>query len=149
MSRLVRLARLRGDRRGSAAVEFALLAPVFFAVLLGVVQAGWGFQNYSAMRQLSADTARYMIVNTAVSNTDIGTTFTAAASQAPYMLSEFDRGGHRRASAAVYRCQGKDDHGHGEGHQPVQLDGGDRPGDDLRAAGLRMRSVLNKILITN
>lgn len=85
---LVRLARLRGDPRGSAAVEFALLAPVFFAVLLGVVQAGWGFQNYTAMRQLSADTARYMIVNTAVSNTEIGTTFTAAASQAPYMLSE-------------------------------------------------------------
>jgi Flp pilus assembly protein TadG len=82
-----RINRIRTDRSGSATIEFALLAPVFFAALLGVVQAGWGFQNYTAMRQLSADVARYMIVNTAVSNTDVGTTFTTAASSAPYLLS--------------------------------------------------------------
>jgi Flp pilus assembly protein TadG len=81
------LSHLRSNSDGTTAVEFALLAPVFFAALLGVVQAGWGFQNYSAMRQLSADTARYMIVNTTVDNSTVGTTFTTAAASAPYVLS--------------------------------------------------------------
>jgi len=32
--------RLRADERGTAAVEFALISPIFFALLLGVVDVG-------------------------------------------------------------------------------------------------------------
>jgi len=56
------LRRLFGDRKGVALVEFALLAPVFMALFIGVVQVGIYMQNYSAIRSLASDAARDIAV---------------------------------------------------------------------------------------
>lgn len=51
------------DRQGSVAIEFAILGPTLLAMLLGVVQFGIGMQNYSALRSVSAEVARYAAIN--------------------------------------------------------------------------------------
>ena len=54
---------LRSDRTASAAVEFALIGPAFITMFFGVLQFGIGMQNYNALRSISADAARYAVVN--------------------------------------------------------------------------------------
>lgn len=56
------LSRLRGDRQGSTIVEFAILGPTVIALMLGVLQIGLGMQALNAMRSISAETARYAVV---------------------------------------------------------------------------------------
>lgn len=56
------LRRLRGDRRGVAAIEFGLLGTFMVALLLGVVQIGLSMQRYNALRSVADDTARYTMV---------------------------------------------------------------------------------------
>ena len=51
------------DQTASAAVEFALIGPLFLTMFMGVMQIGIGMQNYNALRSISADTARYAVVN--------------------------------------------------------------------------------------
>lgn len=55
-------ARLRSDQRGSVLVEFALLAPVFLTLLLGVLQVGLQVQNSNAVRNVASDGARFAVV---------------------------------------------------------------------------------------
>lgn len=51
--------RLRADaNKGSAAVEFAMIAPVFFVLLMGTVEAGTMFFAQSALQNALNDTAR-------------------------------------------------------------------------------------------
>jgi Flp pilus assembly protein TadG len=101
------LSALRRDTTGGPAIEFALLAPVFIAGLIGVVQAGWGYQNYSAMRQLSADAARYTMINygagNRIDNATLGTYFTGKASASPYLL---EAGSVTVTDAATQRYSG-------------------------------------------
>lgn len=59
---------LRSDQDGSAAVEFALVGPAFLAMFMGVMQVGIGMQNYNALRSVSAEAARYAVVNYQRSN---------------------------------------------------------------------------------
>lgn len=61
MKKLV--ARLLPDQTASAAVEFALIGPIFLGMFLGVMQVGIGMQNYNALRSISADTARWAVTN--------------------------------------------------------------------------------------
>jgi Flp pilus assembly protein TadG len=86
--------RLGASSGGSTSVEFALLAPAFIAMLLGVLQVGIGMQNYNALRGLSADVARYAMVKQAAGNpqtNDQLQTYTAqAGSAAPYLLQTDD-----------------------------------------------------------
>ena len=56
------LRRLLRDTRASALVEFAMLAPVFIMLLIGMLQIGLQIQNYNAVRNLAADGARYAVV---------------------------------------------------------------------------------------
>lgn len=56
------LDRIGSDRRGSVLVEFALLAPVIIALLIGVVQVGLHVQNSNAVRNLASDGARMATV---------------------------------------------------------------------------------------
>ena len=58
-----KLASLRVDQTASAAVEFALIGPIFLGMFLGVMQVGIGMQNYNALRSISADTARWAVTN--------------------------------------------------------------------------------------
>lgn len=62
LPRLNQPVRLRHDERGSVLIEFALLAPVFLTLLIGVVQVGLHMQNATAVRNLAADGARFAVV---------------------------------------------------------------------------------------
>jgi hypothetical protein len=48
--------------RGQSAVEFALVAPIFFALLFGVIAAGWLFFQSSAVNDAAQGGAREAIV---------------------------------------------------------------------------------------
>jgi Flp pilus assembly pilin Flp len=65
---LAPLRRIGRDRTGGALVEFALLAPVFITLMIGVLQIGVYMQNYSAIRSLAADAARFATVEYQKSN---------------------------------------------------------------------------------
>lgn len=84
--------RLAADRRGAAVIEFAFLAPMMIVMMLGVVQVGIGLQNYNALRNLSADMARFAMVQYASGNhltNEQLKTFTESAGQgAPYLLAK-------------------------------------------------------------
>jgi Flp pilus assembly protein TadG len=49
---------IQKDRRGVAAIEFALIAPVFFLLLLGIAAYGIYFSAISSLQELTADAAR-------------------------------------------------------------------------------------------
>jgi Flp pilus assembly protein TadG len=59
---LKRLTDVATDNSGSVIVEFALLAPTFLTLLLGVVQIGLQLQNWNAVRNLASDGARFAVV---------------------------------------------------------------------------------------
>jgi Flp pilus assembly protein TadG len=51
--------RLRADaNKGSAAIEFAMVAPIFFILLMGTIEAGIMFFAQSALQNALNDTAR-------------------------------------------------------------------------------------------
>jgi Flp pilus assembly protein TadG len=52
--------KIRSDR-GQAAVEFALVAPLLFALLLGILQAGITFHNYITVTDAARAAARRAI----------------------------------------------------------------------------------------
>jgi Flp pilus assembly protein TadG len=54
---------LRKDCAGSVVVEFAILGPVLLTMLFGVLQFGIGMQNYNALRSVSAEVARYAVID--------------------------------------------------------------------------------------
>lgn len=78
------------NNSGSVAVEFALLAPIFFAMLLGVLQIGIGMQNYNAVRNVASDVSREVMIEYLTSNEmsadQIEQTALATAISAPYLL---------------------------------------------------------------
>ena len=85
---------LKADCRGATIVEFALLAPAFIVMLLGVLQVGMGLQSYNAIRTLSADVARYAMVEdakgTAKTNTELQTYAENIGDEPPYLLTNVD-----------------------------------------------------------
>lgn len=84
------LASLRRDERAATAVEFALIGPAFLTMFFGVMQVGIGMQQYNALRSISADTARYAVINYQRSNLlsaiQLQTYAANAAAAAPYGL---------------------------------------------------------------
>ncbi|MDL2358278.1 MAG: TadE/TadG family type IV pilus assembly protein [Pseudomonadota bacterium] len=83
------------DQTASAAVEFALIGPAFLAMFLGVMQVGIGMQNYNALRSISADTARWAVVNYQTGNQKTAIQMqqkaTDLAAAAPYGLEASPR----------------------------------------------------------
>ncbi len=57
------LARLLGEERAVAAVEFAFLLPVLLLILFGVVQFGFLFVIHNAMSNAAHEEARYIAVS--------------------------------------------------------------------------------------
>ena len=55
--------RRRHGRRGQALVEFALVAPLFFIVLFGIVEAGRFIFYYETLNNATREGARFAIVN--------------------------------------------------------------------------------------
>lgn len=101
--------RLRADTLGAAAIEFALLGPAFLVMMLGVLQVGLGLQSYNALRSLSADVARYSVVQyqtgNDISNSQIRTWARNHARGAPYLLDP-DRLGVTVNDATTQRVAG-------------------------------------------
>ncbi|NVD43848.1 TadE family protein [Qipengyuania atrilutea] len=54
--------RLLRDSSGATAIEFALLAPAFLMLFIGVLLVGVYMQNHNAVRSVAADTARQVAV---------------------------------------------------------------------------------------
>jgi Flp pilus assembly protein TadG len=59
---------LASESSGAVALEFALVGPALIAMLMGVLQIGIGMQNYNALRNVSAEVARYAMVQYATGN---------------------------------------------------------------------------------
>ncbi|MBW8857368.1 MAG: pilus assembly protein, partial [Bradyrhizobium sp.] len=55
------LRRFRRNRRGSAAVEFALVAPVFFAVLFAIIELALVFFASQILETVTQDTSRLIM----------------------------------------------------------------------------------------
>src|SRR4051794_25542631 len=51
-----------GRRRGATAVEFAVVAPVMFALVLGIVEVGRAFMVQHLLTDVARDSARYAVV---------------------------------------------------------------------------------------
>jgi Flp pilus assembly protein TadG len=92
MSGLFTLRRLTASERGASAVEFALLAPVFISLMLGVVEVGLYMQNYNAVRSLAGDAARFAAVeyqkNNVVTEDALEANIKAMGLAAPYSLMD-------------------------------------------------------------
>jgi Flp pilus assembly protein TadG len=90
------LVRLNQDRRGAAIVEFAILAPVLFAMVFGVIQVGVQMWCYNSLRSIIADTARYTMVEYQkghqISTSDIESKAIAIAVNTPYDFNIDDLG---------------------------------------------------------
>ncbi len=101
--------RITRDENGAIAVEFALLAPIFLLLLVGVLQVGMAMQNYNALRGLSADVARYAMVQyqtgNELSNSQLETWAENQALGAPYLLDQ-NRINATITNAATQRVSG-------------------------------------------
>ena len=112
MTRLSRLAgRLARDRTASMAIEFALLAPVFFTMFIGLFQVSVYLQNYNAVRSLASDAVRVVTVEYQKDNTlspaQIESIMLGMAVNAPYLLDtdriviEVEQEGTSRVNGAI------------------------------------------------
>ena len=54
---------VRGDRRGAAAMDFALVAPLLFSMILGAVEFGFVFYGLSAMQYGTNSTTQAIAIN--------------------------------------------------------------------------------------
>lgn len=103
------LQRLRRNESGSVAVEFALVGPLLIGMLMGVLQIGIGMQNYNALRSVSADVARYAVINYQTGNnlntSQLEEYATGLATAAPYGLNH-DRFMSRVTLAGTQRVAG-------------------------------------------
>ena len=60
-----RLRRFRRSRRGSTAVEFALVAPVFFALLFAIIETAMVFFASQVLETITSDSARLIMTGQA------------------------------------------------------------------------------------
>jgi Flp pilus assembly protein TadG len=71
------LRRFRRNRRGSAAVEFALVAPVFFALLFAIIETALVFFAGQVLETITQDSARQILTgqaqNAGMTQTDFKT----------------------------------------------------------------------------
>jgi Flp pilus assembly protein TadG len=62
-----------GDRQGTAAIEFAIVAPVLFTVLLGLIDFGRMFYVRESLEYATEQAARYYALNPTSSTSNITT----------------------------------------------------------------------------
>jgi Flp pilus assembly protein TadG len=84
----VRLGALRRDQRGTAVVEFALVAPLLFLLVFGILDFGRALNYYNQMTQLSGQGARAA----AVSNNPDGSAATGLSIQSQ-LATQYANGG--------------------------------------------------------
>ena len=66
------------DRSGGAALEFALLGPVVLMFLIGFFQVAWAMYCASSVRYALHNSARALVLNPAMTQTDFQTMVKAA-----------------------------------------------------------------------
>ena len=59
---MIRILPLRRDERGAAAVEFAMIIPVFFMLIVGTAQIGTFLYAHAAVRNAVSEGARYATI---------------------------------------------------------------------------------------
>ncbi|MDB5653396.1 MAG: TadE family protein [Tardiphaga sp.] len=67
------LRRFGRSRRGSAAVEFAIVAPIFFAMIFAIIETAMVFFAGQVLETAVQDTGRAFFTSTTVSQTDYNT----------------------------------------------------------------------------
>lgn len=67
------LKKLIADIKGTSVVEFALLAPVFFAMVFGIIDLGRAFWVLSSMEYAVEAAGRYLMINNGATNSQITT----------------------------------------------------------------------------
>jgi Flp pilus assembly protein TadG len=72
------LMRVPGDRRGVSAIEFAILAPVLFTLVLGALDFGRLFYVRQGMEYATEQAARYYMLNPAAAQSDVTRVLTSA-----------------------------------------------------------------------
>lgn len=83
-SRIAARARCFGRcRKGAAAVEFALVAPTLFLVLMGLFEFGLFAWNRHSLEHATEETARVVMMKTAVTDTQVAAEIKARASSIP------------------------------------------------------------------
>ena len=75
------------DQRGATALEFALLAPVFFALVFGIIALGMLFWTQVGLQHGAEMAARCASVNTALCPTSNPSAIAAYATQQAFGLS--------------------------------------------------------------
>ena len=70
-------------RKGAAAVEFALVAPTLFIVLMGLFEFGIFAWNRHSLEHATEETARVVMMKTAISDTQVAAEIKARASSIP------------------------------------------------------------------
>ena len=82
------------DNRGSALIEFAILAPALIGMMMGILYVGVQMMSYNSIRAVSSDIARYTLVEyqkpNRITMADIHEQAIAIASNAPYSLDPND-----------------------------------------------------------
>ena len=66
-----RTVRLLADRRGAGAVEFALIAPALFMIIIGIAQLGTLFFAKAALRNVVAEGGRFANISPRPTNAQI------------------------------------------------------------------------------
>jgi Flp pilus assembly protein TadG len=87
--RLPRLRAFRRDQRGTAVVEFALVAPILFLLVFGILDFGRALNYYNQMTQLAGQGARAAIVN----NNPDGTGPASGTSIQSQLVNNYANGG--------------------------------------------------------
>jgi Flp pilus assembly protein TadG len=72
------LKRLLGDRTGVSAIEFGILAPVLFTLLLGTLDFARMFYIRQGMENATEQALRYYMLNPAALQSDVTTQLTTA-----------------------------------------------------------------------
>lgn len=70
ISKLIRFIR---DRRGTTALEFAVIAPTFVMLTFGVMEIGRGLQTYNEMASVASAVSRTAMLNASAANSAIET----------------------------------------------------------------------------
>lgn len=88
---MMRFARLIREKSGAAVIEFALVAPVFIALMMGVVEVGLYMQNYNAVHSLATDATRFATVeyqkNNKIDTTTMENNIGSLGVESPYNLN--------------------------------------------------------------
>ena len=78
------LRRFRRNRHGSAAVEFALVAPMFFALLFAIIETGMMFFASQVLETVTQDSARVIQTGQAMTPGGVSATQTGPLTEAQF-----------------------------------------------------------------